>query len=267
MGEKFENRVAIVTGGGGGLGRAVCKRLAMDDAKIVVLDINPDTAQETVELLEKDGHEAFAIVCDVTNEESVKNMVSVVKEKFGKIDMLVNNAGMCIEARTALRLCDTDEATWDKSINLNLKSVYLMCKHVIPEMIKNSSGSICNVSSVAGYFPVFSASYAAAKAGIIALTKSIALQYADDHIRCNCICPGPMRTPTGISANKIGTVYTDQPRLRMIDRIADPMEMANAICFLLSDEASYISATELKVDGGSMAVSVKIPPRAKAEEG
>ena len=92
------------------------------------------------------------------------------------------------------------------------------------------------------------------------------MQYIDDNIRCNCICPGAMQTPTGISANKIGSVYTDQPRVRMINRVADPMEMANVAAFLLSDEASYIKGTEVKVDGGSMAMSVRIPPRVKKEE-
>ncbi len=263
---KFQGKVAIVTGGGSGLGRAICRRLAADNAVVVAADINLDSARETIEMLEADGQKGMAVRCDVTNAVSVGEMIETIKKKYGKIDLLVNNAGMCIEARTSLRLCDTDEATWDKSVSLNLKSVYTVCKQVIPEMIETGGGAICNISSVAGYFPVFSASYAASKAGIIALTKSIALQYADDKIRCNCICPGPMATPTGINANKIGKLYVDQPRLRMIDRVADPMEMANAVCFLLSDEASYITATELKVDGGSMAVSVKIPPRVKTKE-
>lgn len=263
---KFKDRIAIVTGGGSGLGQAICRRLAAEDAKIVVADINLEGAEKTVAMLAEEGHEGFAVVCDVTNEASVQDMVKAVKAKYGKVDILVNNAGMCIEARSAMRLCDTDEATWDKSVALNLKSVFLMSKHVIPEMIENGKGGIVNIASISGYFPSFSASYSACKAGVMALTKSIAMQYIDDNIRCNCVCPGPMKTPTGINANKIGTVYNDQPRLRMIDRVADPMEMANAVCFLLSDEASYITATEIKVDGGSMAVSVKIPPRVKQEE-
>ena len=135
-------------------------------------------------------------------------------------------------------------------------------------MIRNGGGSICNIASLAGYFPAFGASYGASKAAVIALTKSIAMQYADDHIRCNCICPGAMQTPTGLNANKIGMMSqesADRPRLRMIDRIADPMEMANVVAFLLSDEAGYITGTEVRVDGGSMAMSVKIPPR-RADE-
>ena len=259
----FEGKTAIVTGGGSGLGRAISRRLAREDARIIVADISMEGAAATVSLLAEEGHEAIAIHCDVTSEASVAEMVQAAVKACGRIDMLVNCAGMCIESRTSMRLCDTDEAVWDKSVALNLKSVYLVSKHVIPNMIENGGGGIVNVSSVAAYFPGFSASYAASKAAVVALTKSIAMQYADDAIRCNCICPGPMKTPTGMTANKIGSIHTDAPRLRMIDRVADPMEMANVVSFLLSDESSYITGTEVKVDGGSMAMSVKIPPRVK----
>ena len=266
---KFDGKIALVTGGGSGLGRAMCRRIAREGAKVAVADINMEGAEETVRMLAAESSaEAFAVYGDVTKEESVKAMVQTVVEKYGKIDLLVNNCGMALESRRGLRICDTDVELWDKSIDLNLKSVFLCSKHIIPLMIENGGGAICNVSSLAGYFPAFGASYGASKAAVIALTKSIAMQYADDNIRCNCICPGAMQTPTGISANKIGNVYgsDNQPRLRMINRIADPMEMANVAVFLLSDEASYITGTEVKVDGGSMAMSVKIPPRVKPEE-
>lgn len=263
----FHKSVAIVTGGGSGLGRAVCLRLAQDGAQVAVADINMAGAEETVSLIREHGHEAFAVYCDVTKSEIVEQMVQTVVERTGKIDLLVNNTGMAMESRQSphgLRICDTDEKLWDLSVNLNLKSVFLCSKYVIPEMIRNGGGRICNVASLAGYFPAFGASYGASKAAVIALTKSIAMQYCDDNIRCNCICPGAMKTPTGLNANKIGMAKEDaagKPRLRMIDRIADPAEMANAIAFLLSDESSYITGTELKVDGGSMAMSVKIPAR------
>lgn len=264
----LQGKVALVTGGGSGLGRAMCRRLAREGARIAVSDINLDGAGETVRMLEEEsGATAFALYGNVTDEASVKDMVKAVTERYGSIGLLVNNCGMAIEARLGLRVCDTDLELWNKSIDLNLKSVFLCCKHVIPVMIENGGGAICNVSSLAGYFPSFGASYGAAKAAVIALTKSIAMQYADDNIRCNCICPGAMQTPTGINANKIGALYggAPQPRLRMIERIADPMEMANVAVFLLSDEASYITGTEVKVDGGSMAMSVRIPPRVKPE--
>lgn len=263
----FDGKVALVTGGGSGLGRALCRRIAREGAKVAVADINMEGAQETVKLIaQESGAEGFAVYGNVTVEDSVKGMVAAIVERYGRIDLLVNNCGMALESRLGLRICDTDVELWDKSINLNLKSVFLCCKHVIPVMIENGGGAICNVSSLAGYFPAFGASYGASKAAVIALTKSIAMQYVDDNIRCNCICPGAMQTPTGISANKIGNVYTDQPRVRMINRVADPMEMANVAAFLLSDEASYITGTEVKVDGGSMAMSVRIPPRVKKEE-
>lgn len=264
---KFDGKIALVTGGGSGLGRALCRRLAMDGAVVAVADINMDGAQETVKIIaEESGAEGFAVYGNVTAEDSVKEMVQTILNKYGRIDLLVNNCGMALESRLGLRVCDTDVELWDKSIDLNLKSVFLCCKHVIPQMITLGGGAICNVSSLAGYFPAFGASYGASKAAVIALTKSIAMQYIDDNIRCNCICPGAMQTPTGISANKIGSVYTDQPRVRMINRVADPMEMANVAAFLLSDEASYMTGTEVKVDGGSMAMSVRIPPRVKKEE-
>ncbi len=264
---QFKGKTAIVTGGGSGLGRAVALRLAADGAKIAVADINMNGAEETVALLKEQGFEAFAVYCDVTKPEVVQEMVQTVVKMTGRVDYLVNNTGMAMESRqskSGLRICDTDEALWDLSVNLNLKSVFLCCKYAIPEIIKAGGGAICNVSSLAGYFPAFGASYGASKAAVIALTKSIAMQYADDNIRCNCICPGAMQTPTGLNANKIGMMAqetADRPRIRMIDRIADPSEMANVIAFLLSDEASYITATEVKVDGGSMAMSVKIPAR------
>lgn len=263
----FEGRIAVVTGGGSGLGRAICRRLGREGAKIAVADINLDGANETVKILAEEGAEGYAFFCDVTKSEAVQEAVNQIVAHFGKIDILVNNTGMAMESRRGWRICDTPEEMWNMSIALNLNSVFLMSKYVVPKMIDNGFGRICNISSLAGYFPAFGASYGAAKAGVIALTKSIAMQYADDNIRCNCVCPGPMQTPTGMNANKIGGDYiANQPRLKMVDRIADPMEMANAVCFLLSEEASYITGTELKVDGGSMAMSVKIPPRVKPED-
>ena len=262
----FDNEIAIVTGGGSGLGQAICRRIGREGATIAVADINLENAAKTVAMLEEQGSKGFAVYCDVTSEDSVKEMVKTVVEKCGKVNILVNNTGMAIESRTSTRICDEELSMWDKSMDLNLKSVFLCAKHTIPEMIKVGGGRICNISSLAGYFPAFGASYGASKAAVIALTKSIAMQYIDDNIRCNCVCPGAMKTPTGINANKIGKAFNfdeNAPRVRMINRIADPMEMANVVNFLLSDEASYITGTEVRCDGGSMAMSVKIPPRVK----
>lgn len=260
-------KIAIVTGGGAGLGRAICLRLARDDIHVAVVGRRLEPIQETVNEIMSAGGNAHPFVCDVTDAHSVRKMAEDVFAHYGRIDYLVNNVGRAFESRTALRLCDTEESLWDESIRLNLDSVFFCSKYVIPYIIESGGGAVCNISSAAGYLPAFGASYAAAKAAVIALTKSIALQYADDNVRCNCVCPGPMKTPGGISANKVGTIYSDsaaKTRLKMIDRVADPMEMANAVAFLLGDEASYITGTEIKVDGGTTALSAQIPPRRKS---
>lgn len=259
MYNEFKDKVAIVTGGGSGLGRAISRRLAQEGVKVAIADINLEGAKETVKILEEQGFVGFAVQCDVTKEEVVEEMVQKVLNHYGTIDFLVNNTGMAVEARQQMYLTQTPLEVWDKSIDLNLKSVFLCSKHVIPHMQKNQYGRIVNISSLAAYFTAFGASYAAAKAGVLQLTASIALQYADDNIRCNCVCPGAMMTPTGINAQKIGKVYTNAPRNRMIEHVADPIEMANAVAFLLSDQACYIDGTYIKVDGGTIAMSSKIP--------
>ena len=255
-------KIAIVTGGGAGLGRAICLRLAQNDIHVAVAGRSMDSVQKASQEIVSAGGTAYPFICDVTDHHSVRRMADAVYAQFGRIDYLVNNVGRAFESRTNLRLCDTEETLWNESIQLNLNSVFYVCKYVIPYMIASGGGAICNIGSAAGYMTTFSASYAATKAAVMALTKSIALQYADDNIRCNCVCPGAMKTPGGISANKVGTIFTETPaRLKLIDRIADPMEVANAVAFLLCDESSYITGTDLKVDGGTLALSVKIPPR------
>lgn len=264
---KLEGRVAVVTGGGSGLGRGMCLRFAKEGAKVIVADLKPESAEETVRMIEADGGEALAVECNVLVAESIEAMVKKGVEKFGKIDILSNNTGICLEARNSIRIVDLTEKDWDFTMNLNLKSTFLCCKYVIPEMIKAGGGGIVNIASIAGHKPAFSAAYGAAKAGVIAFTQSVAMQYADDNIRVNAICPGPMKTPTGIMANKLGIYKQAQPaRIRMLERLGEPEDIANAAVFLLSDESSFMTGTRLDVDGGSFAMTVNIPPRVKAED-
>lgn len=261
---KLENRVAVVTGGGSGLGRGMCIRFAAEGAKVIIADLKPDAAEETAAMIREKGGEALAVECNVLIAENIAAMVKTGVAAFGKIDLLSNNTGICLEARNSTRIVDLEEKDWDFTMDLNLKSTYLCCKYVIPEMIKAGGGAIVNIASIAGHKPAFSAAYGAAKAGVIALTQSVAMQYADDNIRVNCICPGPMKTPTGIMANRLGIYKQAQPaRIRMLERLGEAEDIANAAVFLLSEDSSFITGTQLNVDGGSIAMTVNIPPRQK----
>ncbi len=264
---RLENRVAVVTGGGSGLGRGMCLRFAKEGAAVIAADIKLESAEETVRMIQTDGGRAIAVKCNVLDANEIQAMVKEGVKAFGKIDILSNNTGICLEARKGIRVAELSEEDWDFTMNINLKSAFLCCKYVIPEMIKAGGGGIVNISSIAGHMPAFSAAYGAAKAGVIAFTESIAMQYADDNIRCNAICPGPMKTPTGLMSNKLG-IYKDaqKARIRMIERLGEAEDIANAAVFLLSDESSFITGTRIDVDGGSFAMTTNIPPREKKEE-
>lgn len=259
--KRLEGRVAIVTGAGMGLGSGIALRLAEEGAKVACVDLKPEAAEDTVAKIKESGGEAAAFKCDVSNGSEVEAMVKAVVEKYGKVDELVNNVGVSTEARNKWRITDLTEEAWDFLLNVNLKSVFLTTKYTVPEMIKNGGGSIVNISSLAGLLPNFGAGYGAAKAGQIAFTKSTAVQYADYGIRCNVICPGAMDTPGGVSASGKGIFKNhNQHRSRMInDRAGLPEDIAAAVAFLLSDDASFITATTLSIDGGALTLLTEIP--------
>jgi 2-hydroxycyclohexanecarboxyl-CoA dehydrogenase len=242
---KLAHKVAVVTGAGQGIGRAIAGKLAAEGATVVATDVNEATAKETAEAL---GGDAVGIRTDVTSRESVDAMVAQVRDRFGRIDVLVNNAGW----DKAGPFVDSDPADWDRVIAINLYGVLNTSHAVLPVMVEQKSGSVVNLASDAGRVGSSGeAVYSAAKGGVIAFTKATAREMARHQVNANCVCPGP--TDTALFASMGG----DDPKLREaltraipFRRLADPTDLANAVAFLASDEAAYITGQTVSVSGG-----------------
>jgi 2-hydroxycyclohexanecarboxyl-CoA dehydrogenase len=242
---KLENKIAVVTGAGQGIGRAIAEKLAAEGATVVASDVNEATAKETAEAI---GGGAVGIRADVTSRESVNAMVEQVRAQFGRIDVLVNNAGW----DKAGPFVDSDPADWERVIAINLYGVLNTSKAVLPVMAAQGSGTVVNLASDAGRVGSSGeAVYSAAKGGVIAFTKATAREMARHQVNANCICPGP--TDTALFASMGG----DNPKLREsltraipFKRLADPVDLANAVAFFASDEAAYITGQTVSVSGG-----------------
>jgi len=248
MNKRFAGRVALVTGGGGGMGRATSLAFAREGAQVVVADFNEQTAQETVKQVRAGGGIAKAVVVDVSSEASVKSMVAQAVSAFGKLDIAFNNAGIHV---IGIPLAEVDEASWNKVIDTNLKGVFLCMKHEIPEMIKAGGGAIVNTSSIGGVTaaPGISA-YAAAKHGVVGITRAAALDYIGKNIRINCVLPGATYTAMLQDWLHDPVVVEGIKKQHPIGRWAQPEEIASAVLFLASSEASFIVGHPLLVDGG-----------------
>ena len=239
------SKVAIVTGAGQGIGRAIAEKLAAGGATVVVTDINEATAKETADAI---GGGAVGIHTDVTSRESVRAMVDQVRARFGRIDVLVNNAGW----DKAGPFVDSEPADWDRVIAINLYGVLNTSKAVLPVMAAQNAGTVVNLASDAGRVGSSGeAVYSAAKAGVIGFTKAVAREMARHQVNANCVCPGP--TDTALFASIGG----DNPKLREsltkaipLRRLAQPEDLANAVAFLASDEATYITGQTVSVSGG-----------------
>jgi 2-hydroxycyclohexanecarboxyl-CoA dehydrogenase len=242
---KLDTTIAIVTGAGQGIGRGIARKLAAEGATVIATDINEATARRTADEV---GRGAIGVHTDVTARESVRAMVARVNEQFGRIDVLVNNAGW----DTAGPFLESDEADWARIIAINLVGVLTTCKAVLPLMAKRGSGAVVNIASDAGRVGSSGeAVYSATKGGVIAFTKALAREMARHHITVNCVCPGPANTPL------FATLGGDDPRLREaliraipFRRLAEPEDVANAVAFLASSEARYITGQTLSVSGG-----------------
>ena len=196
---KLDGKVAIVTGGGQGLGRGAVLCLAEEGADVAIVDINRDTASKVADEVKALGRKSLAVVVDATDSKQVDQAVQKVIDTFGKIDILVNNVGgggKSTWARTSLAFVDQEEAEWDETLTLNLKSHVLMCRAVVPYFLKQKSGKIVNISSIGGKTPSPTImQYGAAKAAVIHFTKSLAMELAEQNINVNCVCPGVIFTP------------------------------------------------------------------------
>ena len=245
---KLNGKIAIVTGAGQGIGRGIAEKLAAEGATVVVTDLNEVTAKETAAAVAAEGFNAVGIQADVTSRESVESMVAEVHRQFGRIDVLVNNAGW----DKASPFVDSDPADWDRVVAINLYGVLHTCHAVLPIMAAQGSGSVVNLASDAGRVGSSGeAVYSAAKGGVIAFTKAIARESARHQVNANVVCPGP--TDTALFASMGG----DNPKLREaltkaipFRRLAQPSDLANVVAFLASDEASYVTGQTVSVSGG-----------------
>jgi len=256
---RLSGKVAVVTGAGSGIGRAGALLMAKEGAKVAVVDIAVRGGQETVQTINGSGGEAIFIETNVTKEPEVKNMVEQVTSRYGQIDILYNNAGGWQRELQDTVIDDTSEE-WDRLINLNLRSTFLCCKYVVPEMIKAGKGSIINTSSNAGFMnsPRVEA-YGAAKAAIIELTKSMCMDYGPAGIRVNVIAPGEVVTPQwnatydSMSPDEKKNTQDFMVRCIPLGRFAQPEDVAKVVLFLACEESAYLSGVMIPIDGGTTA--------------
>lgn len=248
----MEGKVAVVTGAGSGIGRESALAFARAGAKVVVSDVVVEGGEETVEMIKNEGGEAIFVKCDVAQEADVKAMIAKTIETYGKLDYAHNNAG--IEGMAG-PCAECTEENWDRTLGINLKGVWWCCKYEIPEMLKNGGGAIVNTSSVAGLvgFPGIPA-YTASKHAVAGLTKSIALDYAKENIRCNAVCPGVIHTPmvdrfAGGTQEGLDAMAAMQP----VGRLGQPSEIADAVVYLCSDQATFVTGIAMPVDGAFVA--------------
>ena len=251
---RLESKVALITGGGSGIGRACAEMFAREGAKVAVSDISLERAQVTTQFVTSHGGEAIAISGDVSVGDDAQNMVSATVEKFGKLDVLVNSAG--VSARNAMPKGSSPEEVWDKVIDVNLKGTYMVSWHAMPEMAKSGGGSIINLSSIMGLvgYPVGMGGgfnpYNPSKGGVLQFTRNLAIDSASKNVRVNCICPGYVETDLTSALTKDAEALSRLETLHPIGRLGQPEEIAYAALYLASDESGFVTGTPLVVDGG-----------------
>ena len=254
---RLANKVAIITGGGSGMGRASSYLFAKEGAKVVVAERNEATGEETAATVRSNGGQAIFVRTDVSVASEVENMVKVAIEKFGKIDILFNNAGI---AQKRIAVEDYDEAFWDQIYAVNVKGVFLGVKYAVPVMKKAGGGVIINTTSIAAVRPpMLYSAYASSKGAVVVLTKALAAELAPFKIRVNCIHPTVTDTamPRSVQQSRTGEDLSWEDYKKMVEssiplgRMGQPEDIAYAALYLASDESSMLTGTSISVDGGS----------------
>jgi len=253
---RLEGKVALITGAGGGIGGQAARLFAAEGAKVVVADVIDEAGEAVVGEIERAAGEAAYIHADVSNPTDAEAMIGFAVERFGSLDVLMNNAGIFHNADQSV--VDTDEEVWDRVIDINLKGVFLGCKYGIPAMLRGGGGSIINVASFVALIgaAVPQIAYTASKGGVLSMTREIAVEFARRGIRANAICPGPIETP--LLAELLADPERRQRRLVHIPigRFGQADEIAKAALFLASDESSLMTGAALVVDGGITAAYI-----------
>jgi NAD(P)-dependent dehydrogenase (short-subunit alcohol dehydrogenase family) len=253
MAGRLDGKVALITGGGSGIGRASALAFAREGAKVIVADVVVNGGEETVGMIKKAGGEAIFVKADVSRATEVEALINKAVATYGRLDCAYNNAG--IEGAMFVSTADYTEEDWERVIAINLKGVWLCLKYEIPQMLKQGGGAIVNTASVAGLVGIGGASaYVASKHGVAGLTKTAALEYAKSGVRVNAVCPGVIRTPMlerGLAGRPEleSQIMAAEP----VGRFGNPEEIAEAVVWLCSDAASFVTGHTMAVDGGYIA--------------
>jgi 2-hydroxycyclohexanecarboxyl-CoA dehydrogenase len=245
---RLKDKVTIVTGGGRGQGKAIAESFAGEGSTVIILDKREAEAKDVAKEIESKAGKAIAMNVDITNGDLVRRTVERIMKEWGRIDILINNAGW----NHHMPFLETDEAHWDLILDINLKAALRLCHAVLPHMIKQRYGRIVSTSSTSGRLPApLSVPYSIAKAGIIEMTRSLAQAFASHNIRINAVCPGAIYTPLILEVREQDPELCDaEAKENPLGRIGQPEEVAAVVLFLVSDESSYITGQSISVDGG-----------------
>lgn len=250
---KLKNKIALISGGASGIGRAAALKFVSEGASVIIADISEKDGNNTIKLLNGKKPTSSFIRCDVSKSSDVRNVFEHIEKQYGKLDVIYNNASVYLAGKDN-RITDIDEEIWDKVISINLKSVFLFCKYGIPLLRKNGGGSVINTASSAGIIGIPGCdAYTASKGGTVQLTKSMAAEYGQYNVRINCIAPAAIMTDMMRKSNSENSTFDEEHFLKLrapLRRYGTAEEIANIACFLASDEASYLNGAVIAADGG-----------------